>query len=110
MLFDRVLSRDAGMIEARLEERVVSLHPTRADDRVGEGQLHGVTHVKVTRDVRRRVSDDEALARRVRVGVVVTFLFPGLLPAFLDAFRLVESFHPRAILASRARQLISPAV
>ena len=110
MLLDRVLGRDAGVVEAGLEERVVALHPTRADDRVGEGQLHGVTHVEVARDVRRRVSDDEALARRVRVGVVVTLLFPGLLPAFLDAFRLVESFHPAGDPSLASEQFSSPAV
>ena len=93
VLLDRVLRRDAGMVEAGLEESVVTLHATRADDRVAKGQLQCVAHVEVTRHVRRRVGDDEALAGRVGVGVVVTLLFPGLLPTLLDAFRLVESFH-----------------
>src|SRR5438093_1024794 len=94
MLLDRVPRRDAGVVEAGLEERVEALHPTHANDRVGEGQLQCVAHMKVARHVRRRVSDYEALARRVGVGVVETLLFPGLLPALLDAVGLVERFHP----------------
>jgi hypothetical protein len=94
MLLDCVLRRDAGMVEARLEERVVPLHATRADDRVGEGQLQCVAHVEVARHVRRRVSDHEALAGRVRVGVVVALRLPGALPALLDTFGLVQRFHP----------------
>jgi hypothetical protein len=39
------------------------------------------------------MGDDEALARRIGVGVVEALLFPGLLPALLDTFGLVESFH-----------------
>src|SRR5207247_8303347 len=35
VLLDRVLRGDARVVEARLEERVVPLHPPRADDRVG---------------------------------------------------------------------------
>jgi len=81
------------MVEAGLEERVVALHAARADDRVGEGQLQRMTHVQVSRHVRRRVRDDEAFPARVRVGVVVAFLLPGALPALLDALGLVESFH-----------------
>src|SRR6059036_3137998 len=69
---DRVLRRDAGVVEAGLEEGVEALHPTRANDRVGEGQLQCVAHMEVARHVRRRVSDYEALARRVGVGVVET--------------------------------------
>jgi len=33
------------MVEARLEEGVVPLHATHADDRVGKGQLQRVAHV-----------------------------------------------------------------
>ena len=45
MLLDCILRRDAGMVEAGLEEGVVPLHATHADDRVGEGQLQRVAHV-----------------------------------------------------------------
>ena len=79
-----------GVVEAGLEEHVVALHPARADDRVGERELERVAEVEVAGDVRRRVRDREALARRIRVGVVVALLLPRPLPALLDALRLVE--------------------
>ena len=93
VLLDGVLRRDAGVVEAGLEERVVALHPPRPDDRVGERELQRVAEVQVAGDVRRRVRDREALARRVGVGVVVAFLFPRALPALLDALGLVQRFH-----------------
>src|SRR5689334_16577356 len=52
-----------------------------------------MAEVQVSGDVRRRVRDREALARRVGVGVVVAFLLPRPLPAFFDAFGLVQRFH-----------------
>ena len=93
VLFDRVLRRDAGVVEAGLEERVVALHPARADDRVRERELERVAEVQVARDVRRRVGDREALVRGVGVGVVVPLFLPGPLPALFDALGLVERFH-----------------
>jgi hypothetical protein len=106
VLFDRVLRRDAGVVEAGLEEHVVALHPARAHDRVRERELQRVAEVQVAGDVRRRVRDREALARGVGIGVVVALFLPRALPAFLDAFGLVERFHLARdpSLASKAAQ------
>ncbi len=81
------------MVVARLEEAVVALHSLPADERVGERELKRVTQVELAGDVRGRERDDEGLTRVVRLGGVQAFLFPGLLPARLDALRLVQRIH-----------------
>ena len=101
VLLDGVLRRDPRVVEAGLEEDVVALHPARAHDRVRERELQRVPEVQVAGDVRRRVRDREALARRIGVGVVEALFLPRLLPAFLDALRLVASVHQPASSARR---------
>ena len=93
ILLDGVLGRDAGMVVARLEEDIFPLHSLPANQRVREGQLECMPHVELAGDVRRRVGDDEALTRRVWLGRVEALLFPGPLPALLDAFGSVQGFH-----------------
>ena len=39
--------RDAGVVVARLEERVQALHALEAHDRVGEGELERMAHVSL---------------------------------------------------------------
>ena len=58
-----------------------------------EGQLAG--------DVGRRVRVDVGLARRVGVGVVEALGLPGLLPALLDAARVVAGLHHRSSMVVR---------
>ena len=76
VLLDRVLRRDAGVVVAGLEERVEALHPLQAHDRVGERELERMAHVELARDVRRRVRDDEALARGVGLGGIEALVLP----------------------------------
>jgi hypothetical protein len=71
-----------------LEERAVAAHAVIADEGVRQGDLQRVPGVELAGDVRRRVGDDEPRPRVVRLGVVETFVLPGALPAFLDAFGL----------------------
>src|SRR5947209_19071242 len=92
-LLDDILRRDPGVVEARLEERVVALHALPAHERVADGQIERVASVQAARDGGRRVAVDEGLARRVRLRVVEAFRFPRLLPALLDAVRLVPRLH-----------------
>ncbi len=110
MLLDRALRRDARVVVSGLEEDVVALHPPRADDRVGEGQLERVAKVQVARDVRRRVGDREALAARIRVGVVQALGLPRLLPALFDPFRAVSRLHGRILGLQSGSKLLSSGI
>ncbi len=92
-LFDRRLRRDAGVVVARLEEHVVALHPPRPAHDVAHGELQRVADVQLAGHVGRRVRVDVRRARRVDVGGVQAFGFPGLLPALLDAVGRVERVH-----------------
>src|SRR6266540_1970811 len=103
VLLDRVLRRDPGVVEAGLEEHVVALHPARAHDRVRERELERVSQVKVARHVRGRMRDREAPSDRIGVRVVEALLLPRALPAFLDAFGLVERVHQPAFRESGKR-------
>src|SRR5216683_1160263 len=65
--------------------------------------------VQCARDVRRRMSNYELRPGRIGLRAVEALLLPGLLPALLDALRLVERIHhARAILASPRRRLREP--
>ena len=61
LLLDDVLGRDAGMVVARLPERVEALHPVPADQHVLDRAVQRVAHVQRPGDVRRRHTDDERL-------------------------------------------------
>ncbi len=93
VLLDGVLGGDPGVVVARLEEDVESLHPPHADDRVRERQLQRMPEVQVAGHVGRRVRDRERAARGIRIGVVEALGLPRLLPALLDALRLVSGQH-----------------
>ena len=87
------LERDAGVVVARLPERVEAAHAVPADEDVLGGAVQGMAHVQPVGDVRRRQADDEGLARVVGLGVVEAFRLPRPLPALLDALWLVERLH-----------------
>src|SRR5258708_6590172 len=93
------------MVVTRLEERVEALHPLPADDGVTDRELERVPHVQLAGHVRRRVRVDVRLARRIGIRLVEALSLPGLLPALLDALRLVQRLHP-AILGAELLPLI----
>ena len=93
VLLDGVLRGDPGVVVPGLEEDVEALHPRRPDDRVGERELERVAEVQVAGDVRRRVRDREALAARIRVGVVQALLLPGALASAPRRLRAVPRLH-----------------
>ena len=98
-LLDHVLRRDAGMVVARLEQRVEALHALRPDDRVAERELQRMAGVELAGHIGRRVRVDIRRARRVGVGVVETLGLPCLLPALLDAVRVVPRLHAQLLPA-----------
>ena len=70
LLLDDGLRGDAGVVEARLPERVEAPHAVPADEGVLDRPVEGVAHVQRARHVRRRHRDDVGLAadRRGRRG------------------------------------------
>src|SRR5260221_3294159 len=75
------------------------------DERVLKRPIERVAHMEDARHVRRRHGDNVRRPRVVGLGVVEALLFPGALPAFLDAVRLVErlQLHQAPILAGVKR-------
>ena len=117
LLLDDGLRRDAGVVEARLPERVEAAHPVPADERVLDRRaVQGVAHVERAGHVRRRDRDRRTPRPGIGVGVVEALVLPGLLPAFLDACGCIAAIsirHPagrgRAIRWDRqARQRLCP--
>ena len=85
--FHHHLCGDAGVIGARLPQRVATLHPAPADQRILDGERQRVAHVQAAGDVRRRDHDGEG--RRVRVWVAgeAAGVFPSFIQACLDLGR-----------------------
>ena len=99
--------RDARVVVARLEQRVEAAHPVVTAERILERELQRVPERQRAGNIRRRMHDDERLARRIGIGRVETFLLPGALPAFFDAVRFVQRVH-QASLAPSLRGLRRP--
>ena len=90
------LGGDAGVIGARLPERVEAVHALETDQHVLQREGEGVAHVQRARDVGRR--DDDAVGRLVRGGIdlEIPALLPLRIPALLDGGRLVAVGDRRA--------------
>ena len=105
LFLDHVLGRDAGVVVARLPERVEAAHPVPADQHVLERAVEGVAHVQRAGHVRRRHADHErVVAALAGAGAVEALGLPGLLPALLDAFGAVERLH-RSIVGAACRSV-----
>ena len=94
LALDHHLGGDAGMVEARLPEDVISLHAAPADQQVLQCVVEGVPHMQAAGHVRRRNDD--------RVGRVFgaatcecTGLFPVLVKPPFDICRSVCFFECR---------------
>src|ERR1019366_9173386 len=88
ILLDRVLRRDSGVIGAGQPQRVVPLHPARADDDVLERDVESVAEMELTGDVRRWNHDREDFALARGVGLEVAQVDPLLKPSFFSRLRI----------------------
>ena len=88
---DHHLRGDAGVVGARLPQRVVAAHAMVACQRIHQRVLECVSHVQAAGDIRRR--DHDAVGRGVSGGLEIALIFPGLVPALLDGVRIVGLVH-----------------
>ena len=87
LALDHHLGRDAGVVHARLPERVAAGHPVVADQDVLDREGQGVTDVQAARDVGRRHGDGIGLGLGRGIGGEGA----GLLPLFVaSAFDLLR--------------------
>ena len=85
------LRGDAGVIGARLPQRVKAAHAMPARERIHERVLEGVAHVQRAGDVRRRQHD--AIGRAFTGGRECSGSFPTFVDPALDVARGVGLVH-----------------
>ncbi len=103
---DDNLRRDAGMIGARLPQRVKAAHPVIANQRVHNRLLKTVPHMERAGDVRRRQQNAEAVffgLGRIQTGAKITGRFPLWIPAVFY-FGGIKAFGERHILLANVSQ------
>ena len=80
---------DRGVVHARYPAGVVAFHSGAAHQKILDGVVHHVAHVKHPGDVRRGNDDGVGFTRRVDFRVEVTALHPVIVPFVLQVFRVV---------------------
>ena len=75
------------MVGAGHPQRGIALHPLVAGQDVLPGLIHGVAHVQLTGDVRRRHDDGKRLFAAVDLGMEIPLVAPVLIDAILGALR-----------------------
>lgn len=91
LAFDNHLSRDTGVVHARLPERIAPQHPVVAGKRVHDRILKRVAHMQRARDIGRRNHDAirPSVARLPAIGFEVSAGFPARVLSLFDLFWLV---------------------
>ena len=84
------LGGNAGMVNAGDPQCAVALHPLETNKGVLQGCVHGVAHVKLSRDVRRRHNDGEGLLPFLSLGVEIAALLPHIVNAALHLLGLID--------------------
>lgn len=77
------------MIGARLPERIVPLHSFIADQNILHGIVQRMSHMQLSRDIRRRDNDGKRFLRLVHLGVEIVLVHPLLIQSVLQPLRVV---------------------
>ena len=95
LAFHHDLGGDAGVVGARLPQRVVTRHAVIADERVHQRVLKSVAHVQRAGDVGRRQHDAVGGGFGVVPGFEIAGAFPLGVPALFDVsgFEGFGEFH-----------------
>src|SRR3569833_1638883 len=94
------MRRDTGVGGARLPQRLFTDHALRAEQRIHNGGLEGMAHVKAARDIGRRNHD--AVGWAVTLRSEITVLFPNLIPALFDRVGVVSLVHEKSGCVGRS--------
>ena len=81
------LGGNGRMVGAGHPQRGIALHPLVAGQDVLPGLIHGVAHVQLAGDVRRRHDDGKRLFAAVDLGMEIPLVAPVLIDAILGALR-----------------------
>jgi poly(A) polymerase len=96
LAFHHDLRRDAGVVGARLPQRVVAAHAVVARQRIHDRLVEAVAHVQRAGDIRRRQQDAEIVGfGGVEPGGEIAARLPDRVPAPLDfgGFEALGEFH-----------------
>ena len=77
------------MIGSRLPQRVVALHSFITDQNVLHGVVKRMSHVKLSRDIRRRHYDRKRLFAAVNRCVKISVVLPFFVKTALDPLRII---------------------
>ena len=77
------------MVGSGKPESIVTLHSSEADQDILKRVVKGVTHVKLTGDVRWGDHDGIRFLFGVRLGVEIVSVKPGLINTIFNIFRIV---------------------
>ena len=83
------LGRDRGVVGPGNPQRLVSLHPSPADQDILQGLVEGVAHVQLPCNIGRRNHDRERLLVRLHVSVERSGLLPFLIPFLFNTARII---------------------
>ena len=97
------LGGDAGVVGARLPQRVIAFHAVIANQGVHHRVVEAVAHVQAAGDIRRRNHDAIGRAAGMLLRRKPAVGFPGLVPLLFDGVRVVGFFQ-------RHIGLLAPAV
>ena len=89
LAFDHHLRGDAGVIHARLPQRVAAAHALEPDEHILQRVVERVAHVQRARDVGRRDDDGVGLAGVGAPGGKRALFFPALVMRAFDVFGLI---------------------
>ena len=87
---DLGLGGDGGVVGARQPERLIALHPSKADQDVLQRLVQRVAHVQLTGDVRGRDHDGVRFFIGIWLGVKIAAVQPKLVGAVLYLFWIVD--------------------
>ena len=91
LALDHHLRGDAGVVGARLPERVVAAHAVEAHEGIHDRVVEAVAHVQRAGDIGRR--DHDAVRRAGARWLKAAFGFPAFGPAAFDIGGVKSRFH-----------------
>ena len=77
------------MIRSRLPERIVALHSFKTDQDILHGIVQGMSHMELSRDIRRGHHDGEGLFAPIHLSMEIFLFHPLLIQSVLNTVRII---------------------